>query len=77
MTQPRRDDELKLFKTMRSDTVLHFGTERLSTIFDLLGIPEKRGAYILSKWSDKGWWDYGVSLYCGWFTDKAPDELLQ
>lgn len=24
--------------------------------------------YILDKWYGKGWWDYGVSLRCGWPT---------
>lgn len=31
----------------------------------------KRAAYILGKWSDKGWYDYGVSIMAGWLTDKG------
>ena len=26
----------------------------------------KRAWYLLSKWADKGWYDYGVSLDLGW-----------
>lgn len=33
-----------------------------------LGIPEKRTAYILGKWTDRDWWDYGVNVLAGWFT---------
>lgn len=26
----------------------------------------------LEKWTDKGWYEYGVTVDLGWFTDKAP-----
>jgi hypothetical protein len=31
----------------------------------------KREYYLLSKWSGKGYWDYGVSLRSGWVTDDG------
>lgn len=36
-----------------------------------LGIPIKRAEYILKKWTDKDWWDYGVSLRTGWLTEEG------
>lgn len=35
----------------------------------------KRCWYLLGKWSARGWYDSGVALDLGWFTDKAPVEL--
>jgi len=31
-----------------------------------LGIHPKRVDYLLQKWTDKGWWNYGVSARSGW-----------
>jgi hypothetical protein len=50
--------------------------EPVENVFDLFNIPHKRGYYLLEKWDDKGWWEYGVSLRTGWFTSKAPDSLV-
>lgn len=33
--------------------------------------PPNRVLYILEKWSGKGWWEYGVSLRCGWMTQDG------
>jgi len=33
----------------------------------------KRAWYLLQKWSDKGWYDYGVTLDLGWLTDKGKE----
>jgi hypothetical protein len=41
-----------------------FATEVAST----LGIHHKRATYLLLKWTEKGWWEYGVSPRSGWFT---------
>jgi hypothetical protein len=49
-----------------------------SVLWDYLG---KREYYILDKWADKGYWDYGSSLRAGWLTDEGKkkfwDILLQ
>jgi len=39
----------------------------------------KRRAYILRKWTERGWWEYGVSLRTGWLTPEgtAKAEVLQ
>jgi len=36
-------------------------------------IPYKRVLYILEKWTDKGWYEYGCSLIYGWLTAKGND----
>lgn len=32
---------------------------------------------VLTKWTEKGWWDYGVSLRTGWITDKGRAGFLR
>ncbi len=34
-----------------------------------------RWAYVLDKWTRKGWWEYGVSLRTGWLTDAGYEAL--
>lgn len=36
-------------------------------MFELLGFSGKQLRYYLSKWSSRGFYDYGVSLDLGWF----------
>lgn len=38
-----------------------------------LGMNEKRAAYICSKWTGKGWYDYGVNVLAGWLTDEGME----
>lgn len=38
---------------------------------------DKRKTYILNKWDNKGLWDYGVSLYSGWFKTENKDEIFK
>ncbi len=47
------------------------GGEFATTIGQRLGINPKRTLYILYKWTDKDWWNYGVSARTGWLTDKG------
>jgi hypothetical protein len=37
----------------------------------------KRAMGILGKWSDKGWYEYGVALDLGWLTNKGKAEALK
>lgn len=42
------------------------------------GINRKRAHYLLEKWSNKGWYDYGVAVDLGWLEAdgyRAADEL--
>lgn len=46
--------------------VLSFGKSIPSEFWDKL---TKRQYFILSKWTDKGIWNYGVSVRAGWVED--------
>ena len=52
-----------------------FGTRHTPrTILNSVNSPvvPKRGWYLLRKWSSYGWYDWGVTVDLGWFTDTAP-----
>lgn len=34
-------------------------------------MPHKRAWYILEKWSNKDWYNYGTTLDLGWLTEKG------
>lgn len=51
--------------------VLSFGKNIPSELWDTL---TKRQYSLLSKWTDKGIWNYGVSVRSGWIEDR---EKLQ
>lgn len=47
-------------------------------IVSFLGINEKRAEYIFEKWCRKDWYEYGVSPFAGWLTQKgklAADQI--
>lgn len=33
----------------------------------------KRAWYLLNKWANRNWYDYGVTLDLGWLTDKGKE----
>lgn len=72
-----KPDELALFKALRSLPTCQPGVCAIIKTLASLGIHENRGHRILMKWSDRDWWDYGVSARGGWFTDTAPVELSE
>lgn len=50
----------------------------IGNIFERLGFSYKQLMYYVSKWSDKGFYDYGVTLDLGWFEfDKLTGEYKQ
>lgn len=76
-----KPDEKKFAKAILTATIYnHQGMEFAKTFYvgeliKTIGLNEKRAAYILLKWSDKGWYDYGVAVFAGWLTEKGMDEL--
>lgn len=71
-----KPDEVALFNLLRDERPQPTrAAPTIDPLADRLGIPRKRAWRLLEKWSDKGWWDCGVSDRTGWFTDKAPEEL--
>lgn len=60
-------------KLRSSDRELSIRT--IGNIFERLGFSYKQLMYYVQKWSDKGFYDYGVSLDLGWFEfDKLDGE---
>jgi hypothetical protein len=37
----------------------------------------KRAMYLLDKWADKGWYEYGVSVDLGWLTDEGKEQAAK
>lgn len=69
-------DEILFFiasnEFMKSNTSMRNIVNFVNAIWD---IPIKRCWYYLRKWSDLGFYSYGVSLDLGWFyPDRFPDR---
>lgn len=73
----RKPDEIAFYAALRA---LHKGPYKAQQ-YDLpfadkvgaqLGIHEKRVYGLLNKWTDRDWWEFGVSMRSGWFTEAAP-----
>lgn len=87
MTQPKRQDEVELYRALRQRaswrreggaSVGYWGGRGAALeVLRQLGMNEKRAFYILEKWDRKGWIDYGTWVWGGWFTAAAPDVLEQ
>jgi hypothetical protein len=75
----RKQDELDLFLALRLTHAWPPKPERpmADEVGAGLGIHTNRVHYVLDKWAGKGWWNYGVSLRTGWFTDAAPQQLME
>lgn len=52
------------YRQYYSNGLLYKVVENFSNIF---AVPEKQLWYYVGKWSQKGFWNYGVSLAGGWF----------
>lgn len=50
----------------------------IANMFVRLGFPYKRLIYYVTKWSDRGFYNYGVTLDLGWFEfDKLKGEYIK
>jgi hypothetical protein len=65
-------DEAELLRTMQKATREHMEyTVPVIKIISDATINDKRAYYILKKWTDKGLYEYGVSIAYGWLTDEG------
>lgn len=74
----RKVAERAMYSAMRERApkpYVNVGRQGCYDVMDSLGIDRKQGFAWIEKWLSKGWWDYGVSLPCGWFTADAPEAL--
>jgi hypothetical protein len=52
-----------------------FKGELADQFFPGLEMEPKRGYYLLEKWEERGWWEYGVSVRAGWFTPEGIEHF--
>jgi hypothetical protein len=72
----RKPEEIKLYALLREQRPTWSQQHPCADEFFEEAGCGKKGYYYLQKWSDKGWWECGVSLRTGWFTRTAPNVLL-
>lgn len=68
-----KDDEKKLMMLLvyRENSLKFISDDILKTacqIAEKILMPQKRLIHILNKWSECGFWEYGVSVESGWVT---------
>lgn len=72
----RKPDEVALFNLLRPrGNYAVLGRTEVYGAADRVGMNRKRLFGVLLKWSDRGWWNYGVNALCGWFEPEAPERL--
>jgi hypothetical protein len=79
----QKDDEKYFWNRIKTETRIEDSNSvgnllqyERKTPRDLINEPDfpihhKRAWYLLQKWSDKGWYDYGVALDLGWVTEEG------
>jgi hypothetical protein len=74
-----KDDEKQLLQALLEhhqwEPYSRARSEFADAIAQRRGIHDKRSYCLLSKWTDKKWWEYGVSARSGWFTPEGIAEL--
>jgi hypothetical protein len=65
------DEKLLLDELMKTVRVPYNSMPTMK-VAEKIEMHPKRLAYILYKWCEKDWWEYGVNVYRGWFTESLP-----
>lgn len=73
-----KPDELLFLQLCLTHLIEQRGSHHL-TPRDLIQSPgfplhPKRAWFLLEKWTGKGWYDYGVAVDLGWFTDEGAEQ---
>ncbi len=55
----------------------HGETPRKLIYSGTVAINHKRARYLLEKWHEKDWYDYGVTLDLGWLTSKGVSKAKE
>lgn len=73
-----KDDEIRFFRTCWKACHCYPGLKlSFRNLINAISefIPHKRCWYLLAKWAEIGFYNYGVSLDLGWFEpDKMPER---
>jgi len=65
-----KNDEIQFLLTV----FLNITTPREIINSNKFSMNYKRAEYLLTKWSTKGWYEYGVAIDLGWLTDDGKKE---
>lgn len=72
----RKPDEIAFYAALQKEAKGRtFHSLPVDRIIGEICMNEKRAYNILVKWSYKGWWEWGVSPFRGWFTPEAPQHI--
>ena len=65
-----KSDEKELLEYLKANTSMEDSDSfpYVREVVGNLGMAPKRAAYICEKWTNKGWYDYGVNVLAGWLT---------
>jgi len=66
-----KDDEKELLERLQKRTAEDPNMPYVRQLVADIGMNEKRAAYICEKWTEKGWYEYGVNVLAGWLTDEG------
>lgn len=66
-----KEDEKKLLKFLQKRTMEDKQRLYVRQLIIDLDMNEKRATYICEKWTNKGWYDWGVNVLAGWLTKKG------
>jgi hypothetical protein len=78
MMQPKRQDEIDLYATLRKAHPSPYGvvlSNEVDEAAEKLGIPGKRAFRLVEKWDSQGWYQLSSFPPGGWFTEDAPGHL--
>ena len=78
----KSDERVFLIEFYEARNFQPYDSEGAITARELINTPGfplhyKRAWYLLEKWSDKGWYDYGVTLDLGWLTPEGKEYVEQ
>lgn len=66
-----KEDERKLLEILLALHESLPDCQLVEAVANGLGMHHKRLTYILHKWTDRREWNYGVSVWSGWFEPAA------
>ena len=67
----------KRYSYDKNNKPVNFGIKSVREIINEPDFPfhHKRAWFLLEKWSDNGWYDYGVTLDLDWLTDEGVKHV--
>jgi len=77
-----KDDEIQFLKIVyqRCNQIIDgqfVKRERVRDVISEIEIHHKRCWYLLKKWAEKDWYDYGITLDLGWLTPSGVEKARE